>query len=213
MLAWWESLGIFGQVLACVAIPSTLLLVIQTIMTFIGMSNGGDTDTDAGADLEVSGDISDTDGVFGDDLDVSDHDAAGLADVKIFTFRGIVAFFAIFGWLGIVLYRAEVSIPLTLVFSALAGACAMVGIAFLFRLFYNLQYDGSENIRNSLGAAGSVYLAVPPSRTGKGKVTLMLQGRYVERDAVTDEEESLKFGSEVTVIGVIGGSTLLVKRK
>ena len=36
MAEWWSSLGITGQVFACVAIPSTLLLVIQTVMLFFG---------------------------------------------------------------------------------------------------------------------------------------------------------------------------------
>ena len=41
----------------------------------------------------------------------------------------------------------------------------------------------------------------------------MLQGSYVERDAVTDDEETIPTGSEVVVIGLSGQTTLVVKRK
>ena len=32
MFEWWNSLGLAVQVFYCVAVPSTLLLVIQTVM-------------------------------------------------------------------------------------------------------------------------------------------------------------------------------------
>lgn len=41
----------------------------------------------------------------------------------------------------------------------------------------------------------------------------MLQGTYVERDAVTDENEAIPTGSEVLVIGISGQNTLIVKKK
>ena len=51
MSAWWESLTLLGQVFACIAIPATLILVIQTIMSIIGVSGGGDGDVDADGDV------------------------------------------------------------------------------------------------------------------------------------------------------------------
>ncbi len=45
---WWNSLSIVSQVFACIAITSTLVLLIQTIMMFIGMERDGDVDVDAG---------------------------------------------------------------------------------------------------------------------------------------------------------------------
>ena len=41
----------------------------------------------------------------------------------------------------------------------------------------------------------------------------MLQGTYVEREAVTDEDAPLPYGTEVVVIGLSGESTLVVARK
>jgi len=58
-----------------------------------------------------------------------------------------------------------------------------------------------------------VYLTIPASRGGEGKVQVMIQGSYVERNAVTDEAEPIPTGSEIVVIGVSGNSNLVVKRK
>jgi hypothetical protein len=41
----------------------------------------------------------------------------------------------------------------------------------------------------------------------------MLQGAYVERNAVTDEAESIPTGSEIIVVGISGQTSLVVKRK
>ena len=45
MLEWWNSIGLVGQIYALIAIPSTLVLVIQTIMLIFGFG-GDDIDAD-----------------------------------------------------------------------------------------------------------------------------------------------------------------------
>ena len=58
MLNWWNSLIPAQQVLALIAIPSTLILVIQTIMVLIGFGDGGDGG-DVDADDLLDGDTDD----------------------------------------------------------------------------------------------------------------------------------------------------------
>ena len=67
--------------------------------------------------------------------------------------------------------------------------------------------------RNAIGKSGRVYLTIPASHNGEGKVNVLLQGSYVEREAVTDEEAPIPTGAEVVVVGVSGQTTLVVKRK
>ena len=97
--------------------------------------------------------------------------------------------------------------------SALSGFAAMLVIAFLMKWLLNLQYDGTEDIRDALGVSGTVYLRIPPSRTGKGKINAIIQGKLSEKNAVTDEETVIERGEEVTVIGISGEETLIVRRK
>ena len=86
-------------------------------------------------------------------------------------------------------------------------------LAFLLRAVMKLRSEGNIDNRNAVGTAGKVYLTVPPSRSGEGKIQIMLQGTYAEVSAVTDEAEAIPTGSEIIVTGVSGQTSLVVKRK
>ncbi len=212
---WWNSLSTAAQIFACVAIPSTLVLLIQTVLMFMGMGDDGDVSGDGIDDISdgAPDDISDADvdGVFGEDMEAEAPDDFGFDGLRIFTLRGIVAFFVVFGWVGVVMDGTALWI--TLLVSTLCGFAMMLALAFLMRAVMRLRSDGNTDNRNAVGTSGKVYLTIPPARTGEGKVSVMLQGSYVERSAVTDEEEAIPTGSEIVVVGVSGQTDLVVRRK
>ncbi len=199
-------MGLASQILYCIAIPATLVLLIQTLLMFFGFDDSadGDIEMDA-ADGDWDGDI------LGEDVDIDA--VSGLESLHIFTFRGVLAFFIIFGWVGIVMQSADINLPITLIVATACGFAMMVGIAYLFKMVMRLKSDGTADNRNALGCAGKVYLTIPPSRSGEGKVNIMLQGAYVERNAVTDETVSIPTGCEIIVVGTSGQTSLIVKRK
>ncbi|MBQ7969263.1 MAG: NfeD family protein [Clostridia bacterium] len=206
LVEWWNSLGLASQILYCIAIPSTLVLLIQTLLMFLGFDN------DVDGDIEIDAPDADFDNdVFGQDIDIDN--VSGLESLHIFTVRGILAFFVIFGWVGIVMQSADINLPVTLIVATVCGFAMMVVIAYLFKMVMRLKSDGTADNRNALGTAGKVYLTIPPSRSGEGKVNIMLQGAYVERNAVTDETECIPTGSEIIVVGTSGQTSLIVKRK
>lgn len=208
LIEWWNALGLASQIFYCIAIPATLVLLIQTILMFMGLDEGADGDIE----VDIS-DGSDTDGVFGDNSLEDFEPTSDLGSLHVFTFRGIVAFFVIFGWVGVVMESFAVHLAITIPIAALCGFAMMLGIAFLLRFVMRLRNSGTADNRNAIGVAGKVYLTIPPSRTGEGKVNIMLQGAYVERNAVTDEAESIPTGSEIIVVGISGQTSLVVKRK
>ena len=212
MIEWWNSLSIISQVFYCIAIPSTLVLLIQTILLFLGLDDDGADDLSGGGDIEVSADVY-GDGIFDADGAEVPEDISGLADLKIFTLRGIIAFFVVFGWVGVSMDSMNISYYVTIPVSVACGVLMMVAIAFLMRAVMRLRNDGNIENRNAVGKSGTVYLTIPASRGGEGKVQVMIQGSYVERNAVTDEAEPIPTGSEIVVIGVSGNSNLVVKRK
>ena len=213
MFVWWESLSLVSQIFACIAIPTTVVLVIQTVLMLIGIDADGADDLDA-PDLSFDTDAGDgVDGVFGDDMLPGDPDPTGLDGLRIFSVRGIIAFLVVFGWVGYVMDTAQVALWLTLPVATASGVATMVLMALLLRSVMKLRSDGNLDNRNALGTAGKVYLTIPRARTGTGKVSILLQGSYVERDAVTDEEESIPTGTEIVVLGLSGQDTLVVKRK
>lgn len=212
IIEWWNSLSLVAQIFYCIAVPSTLVLLVQTILMFIGMGNDADAD---GADTDVSDDSGDVDadtdvddGGFDEDLDPN-----GLDGLRIFTVRGVIAFLVIFGWMGALLESMNVALWINLPISSLCGFAMMVTLAFIFKAIMQLRSDGTIDIRNAVGTAGKVHLTVPPSRMGEGKVHILLQGSYVERDAVTDEPDPIPTGSEVVVVRVSGETTLVVRKK
>ena len=206
-------MGMTEQVFTCIAIPFTLILLIQTVMMFIGMGDDGDG---LGEDIpdeigEIADDVSD--GVFGDTNSPDIEDASGLDGLRIFTVRGIVAFFVVFGWVGAALAAAGAKIYVSIPVSAVCGFAMMLVLAFLLRAVMKLRSDGNADNRNAVGVSGRVQLTIPASRSGEGKVHVMLQGSYVERGAITDDENAIPTGSEIVVVGVSGQTTLIVRKK
>lgn len=218
IIEWWNSLSLAAQIFYCIALPSTLVLLVQTILMFIGLGEDADgdvdVDTDVGADVDADVDV-DLDGDIpdGDEGFLATVDAEGFAGLRVFTIRGIIAFLVVFGWVGVVMETAGITLWLTLPVATASGFAIMLLLAFIFKAIMKLRSDGNTDNRNAIGTAGRVHLTIPPSRTGEGKVHVMLQGSYVERDAVTDEDTPIPTGSEIVVVRVSGGTTLVVRRK
>ena len=215
MFEWWNSLNIAVQVFYCIAVPATLVLLIQTVLMFIGM----DDDADGAGDVDVSSDgvaddLPDVDeGVFGENAVSEAADGAGLDGLRVFTLRGIIAFFVVFGWVGVVMGGFEIPLYITIPVATVCGFAMMLLLALLFKAVMGLRSDGNTDNRNAIGTAGKVYLTIPPARSGEGKVYVMLQGSYVEREAVTDDDEAIPTGAEIIVVGVSGQTDLVVRRK
>ena len=209
MIEWWNSLTLVSQIFYCIAVPSTLLLLIQTIMMLVGL--GDDAASDIG-DVDVS-DADVSDGVFGDNEITEIPDDFGLEGLRILTVKGIISFFVVFSWVGIVLESVGAQLFITIPVSAVCGLATMLLLAFLMRAVMKLRSDGNIDTKNAIGTSGKVYLTIPPARSGEGKVQLLLQGAFVELGAVTDDEIAIPTGSEIVVVGVSGQTDLVVRRK
>lgn len=234
MAAWWETLTLFEQICLYIAVPATLILLIQLVMLLAGLGGGGDAGTD-GADADggdwdggLDGDLdaggADLDGNgLPDSVDMDDlHDGAGdgsaevhqgiFSGLNILTVRGVVAFLTLFGWSGLWLSQLGLH-PLLAAFLAIQiGVIGMVGVALILRSALRLQYDGTLDLRNAVGLAGTVYLTVPARRGGCGKVNVLVQEQLREFEAVTEEAEPIPTGEKVLVTGLAGEDTLLVSR-
>ena len=208
MLEWFNSLGLMGQIFLCIALPASVILVIQIVLSIVGLGHDGDGDADVPDDNGI-------DGVFGEDApdDTPDVSAGDTADLQIFSLRSIIAFIVTFGWMGVSLCKTGLHPAIIVTIALGCGVAVMLLVAVMMRAIWRLQSDGTADIRDALGKTASVYLTIPAGRAGKGKVNVMLSGSLAEREAVTDDAEPIPFGTEVTVVGITGGTTLLVTRK
>ena len=211
IIDWWNSLDLAAQIFYCIAIPASVILLIQTVLTFIGIGDGAEADADA--DVDIPDDADTPDGVFGGDTVTETHDFVGLEGLRVLTLRGIIAFFVVFGWVGVVMDSFDIKLYITIPVAFVCGVAIMFVLALIFRSLMKLRNNGNIDNKNAIGVSGKVYLTVPPSRQGQGKVQIIVQGAFVEREAVTDDPSPIPTGSEVVVIGISGQTDLIVKRK
>lgn len=174
---WLSTLTPIEHVFFWIAIIASVALVVQIILLIVSFG-GGDADfTDFDGDMDTDGGLS------------------------FFTVKGITAFFALGGWCG---FAAASFMPdniwAPILIAVATGAVALVAVGFAMRGVAKLQCSGNVVKEKLEGLTATVYVSIPPSRSGRGKITLTAQGRYMEIDAVTDETEKIPVDVEVEII-------------
>ncbi|MBD5081070.1 MAG: NfeD-like protein [Ruminococcaceae bacterium] len=219
---WWNELRLVEQILYCIAIPASLILVIQTVIMLLGLGHGGEgfnpSDTSGfdapDIDMDTSVDLP-SDGSLDTDVDLSNHDInnpADLADFRLLSVQSVIAFLTIFGWSGITAISNGMADWAGLLLAAVLGLGAMFIVAKVIQWSSKLAQNGTFNVKNLLGESGTVYIPIPEKGKGMGKINISCGERFMEYDAITEEQEMLKTGEQVTVVDIIGGSTLVVER-
>ncbi|MBQ6686219.1 MAG: hypothetical protein IJM99_08940, partial [Firmicutes bacterium] len=85
------------------------------------------------------------------------------------------------------------------------GIIAMYAVAKLIHASRRLTENGTLDVRNAIGNSGKVYIPIPANGRGEGKITMYVQGRYAECDAVNMGDEMLKTGTTVRIVDVRNG--------
>lgn len=168
-----------------IALPVSIFFTLQTIMTFIGLS-GSDTDVNIDAD--------------GGDL-----------PFDLFTLRNLINFLLGFSWTGISLYN-KFENKAILIGIAIAVGVIFIGLFFvLIKQILKLSEDNSFKLENTLHKTADVYLTIPESKSGKGKIQISVKGSVHELDAMTHQLEKIPSGSVVKVIAVDSGVLIVEK--
>lgn len=177
------------QVLWAITLSASLIFVIQTVMTFLGLG-----DHDADFDLDTS------DGSF--DTDPS---------MNLLTFRNLVNFCLGFGWTAVLMHEKIESNALLIIVSVIVGVLLVAVVMWIFKWLSGMQQTGNIDVHKSaVGCEGKVYLTIPGERKGEGKVQITINNAVREYDAVTDGE-TIKTGTAIKVTDVINDYTLLVE--
>lgn len=178
---WWNSLELFEKILWCITLPASIVFVIQMIMTFIGMDADGDLDGDSSEQ-----------------------------PFELFTFRNFINFFIGFGWTGIVFHDKISSKFLLVTLAVVVGVVLVALVMYIFVALSKMQQSGNMDINNAINQIAVVYLTIPGNKSASGKIHVRIQGTLREVDAVT-EGDTIESGKNVTVVGVINESILIVK--
>ena len=217
MQAWWESLSTILRILYCIAIPSTLILVLQFLLTMIGgQSDAGiDASDTSGLDLDLEADLNGNG--IPDVLENPDTgqfldggNPADFGNLRFLTLQTIVTFLASFSWVSIICVSSGLFAPLAIGIGAGCGLLMMLIVAKMVQMSRKLVENGAINLTNAIGENATVYVTVPPRNQGTGKITMKLQGRFGEFDAVSADDSSFSSGAQVLVTDVVG-DTLVVE--
>lgn len=193
MIEWWTSLSVMMKVLWGITIASSLIFVIQTILTFLGANSDFSTDFD----MDSSG----------ADIDMSD----GNSGMGLLTFRNFINFLIGFGWSAILLHSEVTSTSVLIVISTLVGVALVAIVIFLFKWVSGMQQSGNIDVfKSAVDCVGKVYLTIPAHRQGEGKVQLSINNAVREYYAVTDGDK-LPTGRDIRVVEVISENTMLVE--
>jgi membrane protein implicated in regulation of membrane protease activity len=175
------------------ALIGTVLFLVQLVLGLIGW--GGDT-----SDIDF-GDPGGADGNVG-------HHSADTS-FKVLSLQGLSAFIMMFGLVGLAMRNDNGLGPVpSVVGAAGAGTLATWVISRIFRLFNGLQSKGNLDMQKAVGAEGTVYLTIKKDKPGK--VQLIVSGRMLTLDAMTEDDKTLKTGTTVTVIRVTTEQHLIV---
>jgi hypothetical protein len=137
------------------------------------------------------------------------HDDTESWYVGILTFRALVSALTFFGLGGLIASEQSEEPGISLGVATLSGAAALFVVAWIMRQLMRLRADGTVQIDRAVGTTGTVYLSVPGNNAGAGKVTVKLQNRTVEYQAVT-RQEALATGTPIQIVAVVGPDTVEV---
>jgi len=188
--AWWDALLAMQKVYWMIAIPFSIIFILQLILSLFTGDGGHDA---TGHD----GDSGDT-----------DH---GMP-FQFFTIKNMIAFFTIFGWAGIACLNGGLGNLASIIVSIVSGLVMMTIMASIFYFMSKMVESGNLDFKNAINKTGTVYIPIPASRAGQGKIQVKVQSSLRELDAVTDDIENIKTGMLVVVTEVLDNNILVVKK-
>lgn len=172
------------------AVIGTLYFVIQ--MVFQGVA---DTDLDLDIDADFDPDIP--------------HDTPG-HELKVISLQTLSAFFMGAGWMGLAAYRL---LDLSAGVSAMIALVSGIGVGWmlvaLLRAMLRLQNSGNIELSDTVGLGGEVYVEIPPSGKGSGRVKLIVKEHLREYHAVQGGQVAIPTGTRVRIAGSNAGSNSL----
>jgi len=170
-----------------IAIPTSLIFLIQTIMTFMGV------DSTDGLEADFDGDLT-----------------GGQAPFQLFSLRNLTNFLLGFSWTGISFFNLISNAIILVSLAVLVGAFFVYFFFLIIKQVQKLAEDNSFKIANTLNKTAEVYLSIPEKKSGKGKIMISVKGAFHELDAMT-EGEKIKSGSIVRVVRIENPNILIVE--
>lgn len=170
-----------------VALPTSLIFIIQTIMTFLGV------DSSDGIEADFDGNLEGADAPF-----------------QLFSLRNLINFLLGFSWTGISFYSIIPNQILLITISVLVGVLFVYIFYLIIKQVQKLAEDNSFKITNTLNKTAEVYLPIPERKSGRGKVMISVNGAFHELQAMT-EKDRIPSSTLVKVVKIESNNILIVE--
>lgn len=181
-----ENLEVLLKTYWYIAIPTSIIFLIQTILTFIGV------DATDGIEADFNGDITNGDEPF-----------------QLFSLRNLINFLLGLSWSGISLYNYFGNKNILIVVSVATGISFVYLFFIAIKQIQKLAEDNSFKITDTLNKTAEVYLTIPGNKSGKGKILISINGSYRELEAMT-EHEKIPTGATVVITKIENNQILIV---
>jgi hypothetical protein len=185
---FFDTLDPMLRTLWFIAIPVSLIFIVQSARTFAG------ADSHDGLNADFDSDLNGTDAPF-----------------QLFSLRNLVNFLLGFSWTGISFYALIENKIFLVGLSLFIGVAFIVVFFLIIRQIERLAEDNSFKINNALNKTGSVYLTVPAKKSGTGKVQVSVNGAFHELDAIT-ENEKIESSATVRIVKIESNNLVVVER-
>jgi membrane protein implicated in regulation of membrane protease activity len=146
-----------------------------------------------------------------DHHDVPDVSVDHGGGTSLFSTKPLTGFFLGFGWGGGIALDLGVSVPVATLIGLGAGGILMVLLAWVIRAIYSMRSDGTRQLSNAVGAVGTVYISLPPSRATGGQIQVTVSGRLETLGALSVASRAIPSGEKVKVISIVDPNTVLVE--
>ncbi len=177
-----------GNAYFYIALAFTTFFVLQGVFTFIGIGDAFEIDADFDAEIDVDVDI--TNGI-------------GMT-LHLFSVRGIIAFFMLFGWTGYILSLRDLHAILVFLIAFVAGSIMLVLVGLIYYFLMKISQDGNLILTDAIGKEGNVYIPIPNRNEGTGKIQIIVGESLRTLNAIA-KDKSIKTGQQVTVVGIVNG--------
>ncbi|MCQ2075416.1 MAG: serine protease [Bacteroidaceae bacterium] len=186
MIEVFQNMDSLLQVFWVIALIASIIFVIQFVLTLIGMDHSD-------VDVDFDGDGT---------MDLGDG-------MNLFTIKNLFGFLVGFGWAGVCLYNSISSNIVRIIVALIVGILFVLMFVLIYKQTRKMDRNGAFDINDCLDKTATVYLRIPASGEGKGKVQISINGSVHEIDALTDED-AIPSGQNVKIVEIIDNETLKV---
>ena len=188
MLNFLDGMSVLQQGFWWVAIITSIIFLVQTLLTFIG------SDSSNGINADFDGNLDHVDAPF-----------------QLFSLRNLINFLLGFGWAGVAFFDVIENKMFLLVLATVVGVIFVLLFFLLIKQILKLTEDNTFKIENLKGKTGEVYINIPKEKSGRGKILISTNGTNHELDAMTASETMIPSSTMVKVVDV-EGKILIVSR-